>query len=130
MPTGTDFTLRDILTGHLAAFIPALRQDVYEAAAAELIALGWRPAASASVTEEILTEHSFMEDEDGDGWNEPRSRAYSCSCTKARYREWTQKDPEMTGLSVFLDEGWHDAMALHHTHVAEVLLLAGGGIAA
>lgn len=126
-PTG--FTSRDLLTGQLAALINGLPQGGLEVAADGLIALGWRPAADPSVTEEILTEHSFTEDDDGDGWNEPRSYGYSCSCTKAQYGQWVQKDPEMTGLSVFLEEGRYDAMALHHTHVAEVLLAAGGGIA-
>ncbi|MET4143865.1 hypothetical protein [Arthrobacter sp. UYCo732] len=83
----------------------------------------------ASVTEEILTEHSFMEHGDGDGWNEPRSHEYSCSCDQAQYGQWMQRDPEMTGLSVFLKEGRHDAMALHHAHVAGLLLAAGGGVA-
>lgn len=87
-------------------------------------------AADASATEALLAQHSFLEDEDGDGWNEPRTREYRCSCTKARYGEWTQRDPEMTGLSVFLEEGWHDAMPLHHKHVAQVLIAAGGGIPA
>lgn len=99
----------------------AAPQRTLEAAADGLIALGWRPAADPSVTKEILTEHSFLEDDDGDGWNEPRSYRYSCSCTKAEYALWVQKDPEMTGLSVFLEEGRYDAMALHHAHVAAVL---------
>lgn len=129
MGTDNSFTPRDLLTGHLAVLVPALPQTAYASAADGLLALGWRPAADPSVTEEILTEHSFMEDDEGDGWDEPRSYAYSCSCTKAKYALWMQKDPEMTGLSVFLEEGRCEAMALHHTHVAGVLLAVGGGIA-
>lgn len=128
-PHADVFSSRDILTGHLAALLNGLPQHALEAAADGLIGLGWRPAADPSVTEEALIEHSFMEDDDGDGWNEPRSYCYSCSCTKAEYASWTQRDPEMTGLSAFLEEGRYDAMALHHTHVAEVLLTAGGGVA-
>lgn len=130
MAPDDSFTPRDVLAGQLAGLIPSLPHGAYETAADGLIALGWRPAPDASVTEEILTEHSFLEDDDGDGWNEPSSYCYSCSCTNAQYGKWMQKDPEMTGLADFLEEGRYDAMALHHAHVAEVLLAAGGGIAA
>lgn len=90
-------------------------------AADGLIALGWRPAADPSVTDELLTEHSFMEDDDGDGRNEPRSYRYSCSCTKADYALWVQTDPGTTGYQNFREEGRYDAMELHHAHVAEIL---------
>lgn len=121
---------RDALTGHLAALVPGLPQDIYQLASEGLHTIGWRPAADHSSTEELLTEHSFTEDEDGDGWNEPLSHSYSCSCSKVQYAQWIQSDPVMTGLTEFREEGRFDAMALHHAHLAQVLLDAGGGIAA
>lgn len=130
MTADTGFTTRDVLSGQLAALLPALPQAALETAADSLIALGWRPAPDLSVTEEILAEHSFTEEDEGDGWNEPRSCRYCCSCQKVEYAAWMQADPDMTGLADFQQEGWFDAMALHHAHVAEVLLAAGGGIAA
>lgn len=123
------FTPRDILAGRLAALIPGLPQSTLEAAADGITALGLRPAADASVTEEILSEHSFMQLDEGDGHNEPEMWWYSCSCRKVTYAEWIQKDPDMTGLGEFQQEGREDAMALHHAHVTEVLLAAGEGIA-
>lgn len=126
----TGFTPRDTLTGQLAALLPGLFQSTLEAVANGLIGLGWRPAADASVTEEILAEHSFEQLDEGDGHNEPSVWWYGCSCKKVTYAEWVQKDPDMTGLGEFQLDGREDAMAAHHTHVAGVLLAAGGGIAA
>jgi hypothetical protein len=41
-----------------------------------------------------------------------------------------QTDPDKTGLNGFRDEGRYNAMAMHHAHIAAVLVTAGGGIAA
>ena len=119
-----------MLVSHLAALIPALPQTTYESAADGLITLGHRAAADVAATVALLAEHSFVEDEDGDGWNEPRWRRFSCLCRKAEYAEWTQRDPQHTGLAEFLEEGHHDALQLHHAHLAEVLIAAGGGVSA
>jgi hypothetical protein len=115
------FTPRDILTGQLAALLPGLFQSTLTTVADGLISLGWRPAADASVTEEILSDHSFEQLDEGDGHNEPAVWWYGCSCRQVTYAEWTQQDPDMTGLSEFHQEGREDAMALHHAHVAEIL---------
>lgn len=114
------FMSRDVLTGQLAALINGLTQSDLEAAADGLIALGWRPAADPSVTEEILTEHSFMED-DGNGWAEPRTYRYSCSCTEADYALWVQTDPGMTGYQNFREEGGLRRNGTAPRHVAEIL---------
>jgi hypothetical protein len=114
-------TPRDILTGQLAALLPGLVQSTLATVADGLIGLGWRPAADASVTEEILSEHSFMQLDEGDGHHEPAVWWYSCSCRKVTYAEWIQKDPDMTGLGEFQQEGREGAMALHHAHVAGIL---------
>jgi hypothetical protein len=121
MTADAGLTSSDVLAGQIAALLPALPQGAYEAAAEGLIALGWRLAPDRSVTEEILTEHSFVVEDEGDGWNEPATWWYSCSCTKAEYAQWTQTDPDMTGLAEFQQEGREDAMALHHAHVAQIL---------
>ena len=124
----TEHNTRDVFAGHLAALIPALTQATYEAAADGLITLGHRPAADPAATVALLAEHSFVEDEDGDGWDEPRWHRFYCLCRKVEYAEWTQRDPQNSGLSEFLEEGHHDAVKLHHAHVAEVLVAAGGGV--
>ncbi|WP_193593984.1 hypothetical protein [Paenarthrobacter sp. YJN-5] len=69
----------------------------------------------------VLAGHVFIEDEDGDGWNEPRAFWYRCSCSRREYAEWTQKDPQMTGLEEFQTEGHDAALELHHAHVATIL---------
>lgn len=125
----TDFSSRDQLSGQLAGLIPALPQTTYQETADGLQSLGWRPPADLAATAAVLAGHSFVEDEDGDGWNEPRWRRFSCLCRKANYAEWTQRDPQNTGLHEFLEEGHHDALQLHNTHLAEVLVAAGGGVA-
>lgn len=119
------FTPRDILAGQLAALIPGLSQPAMETAADGLVGLGYRRALDPERTLEILSAHSFMEEDEGDGWTEPQTNWYCCSCTKAIYAQWTQKDPGLTGLTEFRDEGRdegrEDAMALHHAHVAGAL---------
>lgn len=111
---------RDILTGHLAALLPALPQAALESAADGLSALGYRLLDPAAV-KAALDAHQFMEEEDGDGWNEPRNAAYRCSCSRREYVEWIQVDPEHTGLEAFKTEGHDTAIALHHAHVTEIL---------
>lgn len=69
----------------------------------------------------VLAGHVFIEDEDGDGWNEPHSLWYRCSCSPREYAEWTQKDPQMTGLEELQSEGHDAALELHHTHLATIL---------
>lgn len=118
--TTAAFAPADILAGHLAALLPGLPQATLEAAAEGLTSLGYRVADPAAVKAQ-LAAHVFMEDEDGDGWNEPRSFWYRCSCSRREYAEWTQKDPEMTGLEEFQSEGHDTALELHHTHVTEIL---------
>jgi hypothetical protein len=124
------FTSRDLLTGHLAALIPALPQATYQATADGLQTLGWRPPADLAATLALMAGHAFVEDEDGDGWTEPRWHRFSCLCRKAEYAEWTQRDPQNSGLSEFLEEGHYDSIQLHNAHLAAVLLAAGGGVAA
>lgn len=118
--TTPDFTPRDVLAGHLAAVIPALPPTTLESAADGLTILGYRrPDYAATLA--LLSAHIFLEESDGDGWNEPRVCWYRCSCTKREYAEWTQKDPELTGLEEFQSEGYDAALDLHHAHVAQVL---------
>lgn len=119
---------RDRLTGQLAGLISALPQETYAAAAAGLQSLGWRPPADLATTVALLAEHQFLEDEDGDGWNEPRWHRFSCLCRKVEYAEWTQRDPQNSGLAEFLEEGHHDSLQLHNAHLAQVLVSAGGGV--
>lgn len=120
MPPDGRFTSQDILTGHLAGLIPGLSQATLETAAEGLSSLGYsRP--DPSTLKDRLAVHDFIQDEDGDGWNEPRAVWYHCSCRKVQYAEWTQKDPGLTGLEEFLSEGYTDALELHHAHVAEIL---------
>jgi hypothetical protein len=114
------FTPRDVLTGHLAALLPALPQDALEAAADGLVSLGYRRPDPTAVMAS-LDAHHFVEESDGDGWNEPRVCWYRCSCKKLEYAEWVQKDPELTGLEEFQTEGHDAALDLHHAHVAEIL---------
>lgn len=114
------FTPRDALAGHLAAVIPALPQGALESAADGHTTLGYRRPDAAAVMAH-LGAHHFMEETDGDGWNEPRVCWYRCSCKKLEYAEWTQKDPDMTGLGEFQSEGYDAALKLHHAHVAEIL---------
>jgi hypothetical protein len=114
------FTPRDTLTGHLAALIPGQPQSALEAAADGLIALGYRAPDPAAV-KATLDAHQFMEEEDGNGWSEPRSATYLCSCRALEYGEWMQRDPEHSGLEEFKTEGWDAAIALHHAHVAQIL---------
>ncbi|HEX9227577.1 MAG TPA: hypothetical protein VF885_13115 [Arthrobacter sp.] len=114
------FTPRDVLAGHLAAVIPAMPQTALESAADGLATLGYRlPDYAATLA--LISAHHFLEEDDGDGWNEPRVCWYRCSCGQREYAEWTQKDPELTGLEEFQSEGHDAALALHHAHVAEVL---------
>lgn len=124
----TDLSSRDLLTGQLAGLIPSLPEATYQQTADGLQSLGWRPPADLDATVAVLAGHSFVEDEDGDGWHEPRWRRFSCRCRKV-YGEWTQRDPQNTGLQEFLEEGHYDALQLHNAHLAEVLLTAGGGVA-
>jgi len=120
MTAELDFTPRDVLAGHLAAVIPALPQAVLGSAADGLTALGYRrPDYAATLA--LLSAHSFLEEDEGDGWNEPRLCRYVCSCQQVEYASWELKDPGMTGLSEFQQEGHLDAMDLHHAHVAAVL---------
>ena len=118
--TPAGFTARDTLAGHLAALIPGLPQAALEAAADGLTTLGYLRPDPADVMAQLAAHH-FVEDEDGDGWNEPRVYWYRCLCTKREYAEWTQKDPDLTGLEEFKSEGYDAALKLHHAHVAQVL---------
>lgn len=114
------FTPRDVLTGHLAALLPALPQASLEAAADGLSTLGYRLADPAAV-KATLDAHLFITEEDGDGWNEPRWAAYRCLCNHEEYVQWMQRDPELSGLEEFQSEGHDAATALHHAHVTEIL---------
>jgi len=115
-----DFTPRDHLAGHLAALIPGVPQNALEAAAYGLTTLGClQPDYSATLA--LLSAHSFLEDDEGDGWNEPRLCRYVCSCQQAEYLTWEQRNPDMTGLAEFQQEGRLDAMDMHHAHVAQIL---------
>jgi hypothetical protein len=120
MMTDLDFTPRDVLAGHLAALVPCQPQTVLESAADGLSTLGYRRLDPAAVNA-TLNSHVFTGDEDGDGWNEPRSAAYHCSCTRREYVEWMQSDREHSGLEEFKTEGYDKAIALHHAHLAEIL---------
>lgn len=111
---------RDILVGHLAALLPGLPQAALEAAAEGLTSLGYRVPDPAAVKAQ-LAGHDFIQEEDGDGWNEPRVFWYRCSCSNREYAEWVQKDPGLTGLEEFQTEGYDAALELHHAHVTEIL---------
>lgn len=113
-------TPRDILTGYLSALLPALPQAALETAADGLTSLGYRTPDPAAV-KATLDAHLFVEEEDGDGWNEPRNACYRCSCSRREYAEWIQRDPEHSGLEEFKTEGHDAAIALHHAHVTEIL---------
>lgn len=102
-----NFTPRDVLAGQLAALLPPLPQATYESVADGLIGLGCWPAPDAAATLALLSAHSFVEDIEGDGWNAPEVWEYRCLCRKS-YAQWTQTDPDMTGLAAFR-EGGHEA---------------------
>ncbi len=95
-------------------------QSELEAAVDVLTTLGYR-RPDHTVTLALLRDHTFLEEDEGDGWNEPRSFRYVCSCQQIEYAAWMQKDPDMTGLAEFQQEGREDAMELHHAHVARIL---------
>ena len=52
---------------------------------------------SQGLIEDDYYNHSFIAYEDGDGWNEPRSDDFSCSCEQWEGPSWVQKDPQCSG---------------------------------
>jgi hypothetical protein len=114
------FTPRDVLVGQLAALLPGIFQSTLETVADGLITLGYGLPDPAAVMVQ-LGAHQFVEEEDGDGWIEPRACWYRCSCSKREYSGWTQIDPALTGLEEFRSEGYGAALKLHHAHVVAII---------
>jgi hypothetical protein len=108
------FTPRDALAGHLAAVIPGLPQEALESAAVGLTTLGYRqPDYAATLT--LLGEHTFLEEDEGDGWDEQRVCWYRCSCKKVE----TPMYPDRARRVCEFQQGAYDGP--HHAHVAEIL---------
>lgn len=117
--TAAQYSPRVVFAGALAALFPGSPQPELEVAVDVLATLGYRkPDHTATLA--LLREHSFLEESDGDGWNEPRSCRYVCSCKQVEYAIWMKSDPDLTGLAAF-QERQPDAMELHHAHVAGIL---------
>jgi len=68
----------------------------------------------------ILLRHTGMVEHDGDGYNEPYTCRYICSCGVV-YQEWTQKDPEQSDYSEWCYEAADNSRRMHANHVSGII---------
>lgn len=68
----------------------------------------------------LLGGHLFVHGEDGDGWSEPRTEWFACSCNRSQYAFWVQESPDLPGLREFhADRPVHEQS--HTAHLAQVM---------
>lgn len=63
----------------------------------DLVALLVLPWVTTWDDEHGAIDHGLIVHEDGDGWNEPYSEDWSCSCEEWEGVEWVQRDPGCSG---------------------------------
>lgn len=63
----------------------------------DLVGLLVLPCVTTWHEDDCPVDHALEFNEDGDGWNEPRSEDWACSCEEWDGVEWVQTDPACSG---------------------------------
>lgn len=63
----------------------------------DLVSLLILPCVTTWHADDYPVEHALIFSEEGDGWNEPMSEDWSCSCEEWEGVEWVQRDPKCSG---------------------------------
>mgnify|MGYP003305347640 FL=1 len=68
----------------------------------------------------LLGGHLFVHGKDGNGWSEPRTEWFACSCNRSQYAFWVQENPDLPGQREFhADRPVHEQS--HTAHLAQVI---------